>query len=468
MKQRVALQVSFSLAFAGLVGCGGGGGAPAGSMTTPPGTGGAPGNTPAVAFTEDEVELITANLKQMDAKPWEDKSNKWGENPQAAILGQKFYFEPRYSSNGKVSCATCHNPEQGFQDSRAATSSGPDPTKYTGRHAPTVINAAHGSGRPETGCWQFWDGRADSQWAQALGPPENDVEMGGSRTKIALLIWDHYKDEFEALFNEPGKPAFRMALRDGSGAPIAPPSARPDNAEWMALGDDVKLAINDVYVKFGKAIAAYERKIVSRNARFDTYLADFLAGKRDSNVLTDDEKLGLKVFAGKGKCISCHRGPNFSDWKFHNIGESQLGSEAVKFEDVGREAGAVTVKTGGFKAYNCESEWSDHPNKAECPVALLGPPKAADKGAFKTPGLRDVTKTAPYMHTGRLKTLEEVVEHYDRGGGDAGTYVGTLDRDIVKLNLTAAEKAALVKFMKTLDGEPLPAALLTAPKLPGL
>lgn len=445
MNQRVGLGALTGLVLVGAAACGGGDGAAA-----PP-----PAQTPpAVTFTEEEMLAISGSLSSMPSAPWEDKSNKYGDNAAAAVLGQKFFFEPRYSLDGKVSCATCHNPEQGFQDSRKNTSNGPHADKFTGRHAPTVINAAFGSGKASGGGWQFWDGRADSQWAQALGPPENYVEMGGSRTGIALLIQQHYKAEYEAVFGA-------MPSLDGVTAGVTGGSD-----EWKALPESVRTNVDTVYVNFGKAIAAYERKVVSRNARFDTYLADLGAGKPNSTTFSDEEKLGLKVFVGKGRCISCHRGPNLTDWKFWNIGTQQLGDNIPK-SDVGRKAGIDTVMTGAFKDYNCQSQWSDHPNKAECAVAGLTA-RASDLGAFKTPGLRDISKTAPYKHTGRLNTLMEVVEHYDRGGGDPGTFDGVVaERDIVKLHLTEAEKKALVAFMLTLDGEALAPSLMKAPALPG-
>jgi len=196
-------------------------------------------------------------------------------------------------------------------------------------------------------------------------------------------------------------------------------------------------------------------------------LTAFQAGDPNSSALTYEEKLGLKVFVGKGMCVSCHRGPNLTDWKFHNIGTQQLGPN-IPLMDVGRQAGVDTVTKGAFKTFNCMSEWSDHPNKDQCLVATLTA-KSSDLGAFKTPGLRDVSKTAPYKHTGRLKTLEEVVEHYDMGGGAPTTFVGMVDApDIAPLHLTVAEKPALVKFMKALDGEALAPALMTAPALPGI
>jgi cytochrome c peroxidase len=404
---------------------------------------------PVAALSDEELTRVRSTLGTLPAAPPADPTNRYADDPAAAALGQKLYFEVRYSSNGKVSCATCHDPRSGFQDARANTSLGID---FTGRHAPTVINSAFGSGHGPA--WQFWDGRADSQWSQALGPPESAVEMGGTRTRISLMMFDHYRSEYQAVFGP------MPALRDAAGRPVAADLAMPGTSEWSALPASVRHDITGVYVNFGKAIAAYERKIVSRNSRFDAFLTDLQAGARDSDHLDAEEKLGLRVFVGKGRCVACHSGPNFSDWKFHNIGAPNVG-EHVKQQDRGRADGALTARRGEF---NCASEWSDEAEKSRCAVNGLAA-EDRDLGAFKTPGLRDVSKTGPYMHTGFVATLADVVDYYDMGGAEGG-FLGTVDKDVKKLGLTDAEKSALVAFLHALDGQPLPPALTEAPAVP--
>jgi cytochrome c peroxidase len=401
------------------------------------------------ALSVEELGRVKSTLGTLPATVTPDPTNRFADNSDAARLGQKFYFEARYSSNGQVSCATCHDPRTGFQDARANTSLGID---FTGRHAPTVINSAFGSGHGPS--WQFWDGRADSQWSQALGPPESAVEMGGTRTRIALMIFDHYRGEYEAVFGA------MPALRDAAGQPVAADVAMPGTKEWKALPEATRHDITAVYVNFGKAISAYERKIVSRNSRFDSYFADIAGGAKDSEHLNAEEKLGLRVFVGKGRCVACHSGPNFSDWKFHNIGAPNIG-EHVKQNDKGRAEGVGSAKGGEF---NCASPWSDAADKTACSVNALSA-EDRDLGAFKTPGLRDVSKTGPYMHTGFVATLADVVDYYDMGGAEGG-FVGTVDREVKKLNLTEAEKAGVVAFLHALDGQPLDPSLTQAPQLP--
>lgn len=402
-------------------------------------------------FSEPELNAIRQRLGPLPEHPPDDPTNRYADDDAAARLGQQFFFDARYSENGEVSCATCHDPTQGFQDNRANTSMG---LGLTGRHAPSVINAAYGHAEGDATNWQMWDGRKDSQWAQALGPAENAVEMGSTRTRIAYLIYDRYRAPYEELFGAMAE------LRDADGAALFPEDAHPGTPSWDALSADDRDAITDIYVTFGKAVAAYERKIVSRNSRFDAFHAELAAGATDSDALSTEEKRGLRLFLGKGGCLQCHGGPNFSDWAFHNIGISQVG-QALPSRDEGRSAGIASLRADEF---NCASRWSDHPDKASCGLRSVQDEDAL-LGAFKTPSLRDVTKTAPYMHTGTITTLEAVVDHYDEGGDGSG-FVGELDDHIGELGLSDDEKKALVAFLETLEGEALDPDLTQAPELP--
>lgn len=401
-------------------------------------------------FTESELTIIRTALGSLPAQPGPDPSNRHADSDAAAALGHKLFFDARYSSDGSVSCATCHDPASGFTDARANTSAGV--AGITGRRAPTIINSAHGRGTPGAPIWQFWDGRKDSLWSQALGPPENPVEMGSTRTRVALLIYDEYQAEYEWTFG-PMPP-----LRDQGGAAVAPDSAMPGTAAWDALDPEQQDAITAIYVNFGKSIAAYEARLNSRGSAFDEFWQEIADGAPDSDVLTPEQKLGLKVFIGKGRCVSCHRGPNFTDCDFHNIAIEQSGPNLPAL-DQGRFASITTVLLDEF---NCASDWSDREDKAACGVRAGITASVGELGAFKTPGLRDVSTRRPYFHTGMFDTLEQVVDHYDRGGATGG-FVGTPDRDVRSLHLTTVERAALVAFMVALEGEPLEPYLLSAP-----
>ncbi|NQV23901.1 MAG: c-type cytochrome [Rhodopirellula sp.] len=278
------------------------------------------------------------------------------DNPQTTekiALGKQLYFDKRLSKDNTVSCASCHAPELGFSNGdRFATGVG---GAKGGRSAPSVINSAYYA-------QQFWDGRAASLEEQALGPIANPIEMALSIEDAVARLNKiaGYKSQFQKVF--------------GTDA----------NSEGIA-----------------KAIAAYERTVLSGNAPFDRFKAG------DTAALSEAAERGRKLFFGKAHCSACHAGPNFSDHSYHNIG---IGMDA-KEPDKGR---VVVSKLGG------------------------------DTGSFKTPTLREIARTAPYMHDGSLKTLEEVVEHYVKGG-IANEW---LDEEIFPLRLNAQDKADLVTFMK--------------------
>ena len=278
------------------------------------------------------------------------------DNPMTAEkveLGKQLYFDRRLSADNSVSCADCHDPKKGWSNGDAvATGFG---KKKGGRNSPTILNTAYQQ-------FQFWDGREDSLEHQALGPVQNPIEMNMSLPKMigTLEGLSGYKSQFKKVFG------------------------RPINKDDVA-----------------KAIAAFERTVLSGNAPYDQYKAG------DTKAMSAAAIRGMDLFFNKAHCSACHSGPNFTDNGFHNIG---VGMDK-KEPDVGR--------------YTISKQ--------------LG-----DRGAFKTPTVRDIARTAPYMHDGSQKTLEEVVDHYDRGG----VKNEQLDEEIYELKLTPAEKADLIVFLK--------------------
>lgn len=402
-------------------------------------------------FGELELDILATQLGPITGPATNDPTNRYAGDQAAAALGQAFFFERSYSVGGQVSCATCHDPSSGFQDARANTSFG---IAYTTRHAPSCLFSGEATDEGGTG-WQFWDGRRDSLWSQALGPPENEVEMGGSRSAVAYMIYDRHRERYEAVFGA------MPALRDEQGAARFPTDAKPGMPAWEQLPASDRDAITNVYVAFGKSIDAYERQLVSLDSPFDRFWADAMAGDIDeSTALTPSQKRGLRLFIGKANCIACHYGPDLSDGAFHNTGVAQLGPH-IPAVDEGRAAGVALALSAEF---NCASRWSDQPDKSLCAVATL---EAGDDdvGAFKTPSLRDVALTAPYMHTGTIADLDSVVRFYDAGGAGDG-FSGTLDADILPLGLSEIEIADLVSFLDSLTGAPLPVELTVTPGSP--
>lgn len=292
--------------------------------------------------------------------------------PEKVALGKSLFFDPRLSSAGNVSCASCHIPQFGWTDG-LKTSKGIN-NKDLGRATPTVINTGYNS-------IQYWDGRRPTLETQALGPMLNSDLMALDLT--LLVKWLNEEPTYKA---------------------------------WFA-----KAYPNEVIDKItvAKALAAFERTVVSDNSPFDQWL------RGNKKAMTKEQIIGFRLFTdpNKGNCAACHQAPNFTDNGFHNVG---LASHDRPTPDLGR----FTQK----------------------PVASL-------RGAFKTPTLRDVTLTAPYFHDGSAKTLMDVVDHYNNGG----VTKTDLSPTVKPLNLSADEKKALVAFMQALTTDHMP---LVLPNLP--
>ena len=380
-------------------------------------------------FSDTEWAVIESLSPLPDTPP--SPTNRVADNPSAARLGQMFFFDMRFSKEGTISCATCHSPFHGFADVEA-TSLGAD--RGT-RNAPTVLNAAYNE-------WQFWDGRADTLWAQALFALEGEDEQAGTRLQYAHLIHQHYRASYEKVFGP--LPKLEDVTR-------FPPDGKPGNPAFDNMSEADQIAVNTVFANIGKAIEAYERLLISGNAPFDRYVAG------DEDAITLEAKRGLKVFIGKGVCVLCHGTPHFRDNDFHNLGIPQGNLP----EDTGRFQGVAALLADPF---NSAGIYSDSREAAVQTLNLLEP-RLEHQGEFKTPTLRNVALTAPYFHTGEFPTLASVIEFND-AGGMTNEFAGRRAVPVEPLHLTEQEKRDLVEFLKTLTGEPPPAHLLIKPKLP--
>ncbi len=324
------------------------------------------------------------------------------------------------------------------------------------RHTPTLLDAAFNH-------WYFWDGRTDSLWSQALQPFENPRETGGDRLHIVHVVADD--------------PALRQAYRRlfGPLPPLAdnqrfPAHARPDvnpnlpvAKAWAAMAPADRIAVDRMFSNLGKAIEAYERKLVSGNSPFDRYVEGLRTGNAAKEAaLSPAAKRGLKLFVGAANCELCHSGPDFTDGQFHNIGLPLLPGEAA---DPGRAAGIRAVEADPF---NGVGRFSDDPKGAAKDRLAFLPPPPAQRGAFKTPSLRNVALTAPYMHDGRFATLGQVLDFYAEGKkASRGRLVGTREATLDLIPpLNAGQKADLIAFLRSLTGAPLPRALLQPPPRP--
>jgi cytochrome c peroxidase len=362
----------------------------------------------------------------------DDPSNRYSADPRAASLGRELFFETRLSGNGKVSCATCHVAAQEFQDAKPLA----DGVGRTARRTMPIAGTAHSP-------WMFWDGRADSQWAQALGPLESAVEHGGSRTQYAHVVREHYRAEYEAVFG---------ALPDLTGLPrrAGPVSDTTWRAAWQRIPAERRDEISRVYANIGKAIAVYERRIEPGVSRVDRYVDAEVSGDRHTpeSSLTSDEEAGLRLFIGRARCVTCHNGPLFTDDHFHNTGVP-LPNVTLP-PDSGRTVGARQVVAGEF---NCTSRYSDAKPEdcEELTFAVTEGPELVR--AYKTPSLRNVAGRAPYMHAGQLASLQDVVAHY------AAAPAAPFGRSELRpVRLSPNELRQLVAFLRALS------APLVAPK----
>ncbi|MEW6085769.1 MAG: cytochrome c peroxidase [Chloroflexota bacterium] len=389
-----------------------------------------------------EAEIVTLRglwIGSLPALP-PDPSNVYADDPAAAAFGQKLFFDTRFSSNGEVACATCHQPELMFTDGLPLA----EGVGTTTRKTMTIIGTAYSP-------WQFWDGRKDSQWAQALGPMESPVEHGGTRTQYAHLMDEFYRDEYASLFGP--LPDFSDPERfPASAGPVDDPAAR---AAWDAMTQTDRDAVTQVYVNMGKAIAAYERLIMPAPSRFDQYVEALLNEDKSAMqaALTDDEVAGLRLFIGRADCIKCHNGPLFTNNDFHNTGVPT--AQGLELDD-GRASGVLKVLADEF---NCLSQWSDAGENDCAELRFVTSEGEQLEGAFKPPTLRNIAETAPYMHAGQFATLEDVLAHYNH---PPVSPVG--HNELEPLGLTQTEMAQIIAFLRALSGGvDAPQALLQAP-----
>ena len=366
--------------------------------------------------------LMSLHLDTLAPAP-ADPTNAVESLPRAAALGKRLFFDTRLSANQRVSCASCHNPEANFQDGRAL---GQGIATGLRRTMPVVE-----SGR---GPWQFWDGRKDSVWAQALGPLEDALEHGGNRLAFARVLANHYRGEYEGLFGP-------MPDLDGMPEAASPLGNNAERQAWGHLSSTQQTDISRVFSNIGKAIASYEKTLQHTPSRLDTYLAATARNAPEANsLLAGPEKRGLKLFIGKGGCVTCHAGPLFSDQYFHNTGVApRVGSNP----DRGRSAAIAKVLADEF---NCLGPFSDAKPEQCQELNYIAHDDPHMLGAFKTPGLRNVALRAPYMHAGQITTLPEVIRHYANAPRAA---VGHNERQPTAL--TDREIEDIVSFLGTLS-----------------
>jgi len=388
-----------------------------------------------VSWSESEISIISSfSLNTFPKNPPLAPSNILGDNSDAKDLGKHLFFDPGLSVNGKVACATCHNPALNFTDGRTVGQGIGTLTKNT----PTLLGAAYQD-------WFYIDGRRDSLWAQAITPIETLIEMGLTRVEVVNYVLSHpiYQPLYHVIF---GSITFDIQQLPKKAGPFGDHIAKKN---WRYLPPNLKHQVNHIFANIGRVIAAYERDIMPSTGRLELFLQKFKHNKtkNDDNfkqsVLTHNEQLGLKLFIHdeKTQCLRCHNGPLFTNREFHNVGTATLSGENL---DLGRMIGLQAVFGDGF---NCFGKYSgvrqsgctelQHVNTRDSHSALLG--------AFKVPTLRGLSKTAPYGHNGQFATLEDMVQHYNEPPNK-----DIYNHELLPLNLSDVEIEQLVAFLKIL------------------
>ena len=354
---------------------------------------------------EEKVSLVSLWIGNLPPLP-PDPTNAVADNPDAAAFGHQLFFDARLSANGMISCSTCHQPIRHFTDGLPKGVA----IGLSKRNTPSIVGTAYSP-------WLYWDGRKDSQWAQALAPLEDPNEHGSSRLQVISIVASvsAYRKTYQALFGQP-----------------------PNLLEE----DDIDRA----FANIGKAIAAYERLLMPGESRFDQYVEHVLDGgdHRKQDFLSDDEIRGLRLFIGEARCTECPNGPLLTNNEFHNTG---LLSASGELPDRGRIDGVREVMADPF---NCLGLFNDDPTPycAELRYVRTG---AELIGATRTPSLRNLENTAPFQRKGQILSLASVLDHYNKA---PLAMIG--HNEAKELNFTNWELRALEAFLGSL-GAPVAA-----------
>jgi cytochrome c peroxidase len=359
---------------------------------------------PGVVFSEEERTAIVAHGPWPQRAP-PDPSNRVSGKSEAIALGRQLFSDRRLSLDGTRSCTTCHDPARSFADGRDRSIG----LARTDRNAIALANL-------RLNRWFGWSGVADSLWAQSLRPILDPKELGATADLIRQRLADD--NAFSAAYA-------RVFASD--------------------LASDTADA---VLVNVAKALAAYQESITTDRTPFDDFRDAFEADDRSAMVRYPlAAQRGLQIFVGKGRCTACHTGPNFTNGEFDDVGVPFFVE--VGRVDHGRHAGIAELRASPF---NLLGTFNDDAARTTAAPTRHVERQHRNWGEFRVPSLRNVARTAPYMHNGSLATLADVVRHYsevdiERLHGDDGA------RLVQPLRLTAGEAGDLVKFLETLSAE---------------
>ncbi len=413
-------------------------------------------------FSDTEIAIIKTLLYKA---PSGEASNAYVNTGAAATLGQQFFWDTQFSGaititgnrNGTtyavgnerlVSCASCHDPNFGWADSATKPNDVSLGANFTSRNAPTILNSSFNT-------YSLWDGSTDSVWSIARpaveGNPHNFHRYG-----VAYVICNsntvprgNYRTQHDTVFPGAAGADSTTAVCASLAVGQLTSANQYGKTAYAGLSATNQGHVDRIFANFGKAIGAYEHLLVSKNSAFDQW------GEGNENAMTVSQKRGLKIFIGKGNCIRCHSGSNFSDGSFHNLGVPQVGGYSGS-NDQGRYTGVTKLLDAADNgAFNTSTAFND--SAATNRVSGLSA-QTSDIGKFKTPTLRSVNKTPPYFHNGTFTSLWDVVNFYNFAG-NAGSFPGTKDPILTTRRLTNEEMEDLVNFLKALEGEALSGTL---------
>lgn len=348
------------------------------------------------AWTDAEIAVLKSlSLDGLPPLP-PDPSNAVADEPLAAEFGAQLFLDPRFSANQAISCATCHQPERHFTDGlKKAQAIG-----TSRRNTPNIVGTAYSP-------WLYWDGRRDSQWSQALSPLEDPDEHGTNRIQVLRRIAanESYRSQYEALFGPLPDLSDTARFPEVSGSASGPAW----DTAWASMTDKDQAVVNEAFANVGKVIAAFERTLMPNASRFDHYVAALINNdvQGQKAILTADEIHGLRLFIGAANCTQCHNGSLLTNNEFHNTG---ILSAVGELPDKGRVVGVREVLENPF---NCLGDYSDDTER-RCPELEFVKSGPDLIGAVRTPSLRNVEHTAPYMHKGQVESLAEALVHYNK------------------------------------------------------
>ncbi|MGB1309812.1 MAG: cytochrome-c peroxidase [Leucothrix sp.] len=364
-------------------------------------------NKTAVVNNNDQTPIWLSQktrLQVLAHGPWPhdtvaDPSNRLSGNQAAIQFGRRLFFSTRLSGDNTRSCVSCHAPAAAFASGRAIQ----EKKVNLDRNTPSLFNVRYQR-------WFGWTGANDSLWAQSIRPILNDQEMNLSKQTLRHIIQTStFKTPYHHFFGE-----------------------------IETHSDDL------VLINIGKALAAFQETLTTQKTPFDQFREAVKAQdwKLAANYSKEAQR-GLQIFLGKGRCSVCHSGPRFSNSEFHNIGVSSIKTGTI---DTGRYQGIIDLKQSSF---NLDSDYNDDPKKTGARVVSNIATSLTNIGAFRVPSLRNVAKTAPYMHNGSLATLEDVIKHYVNI--DTEQLHAETKAMLKPLRLTQPEINDLIAFLESLS-----------------